>query len=227
MCAILTYEGDDISEQEFTQLLSRTGKRGPDMSRYQKVEAGYMGFNRLSIMGLNEEGMQPFNLNNNTVICNGELYGFRALREYLVSLGYSFKSDSDCEILLPLYEKLGTKMFSILDAEFACVIYDGEKKKFIAARDPIGIRPLYYGYDKKGNIVFASEPKNIVGVSDKIMPFPPGHYYEDGKFISYRDMTEVKEVSFDDVDVIAGKIHDKLLKGIEKRLSADWRAWCR
>lgn len=221
MCAILTYEGDDISEQEFQELLSRTAKRGPDMSRYQKVEAGYMGFNRLSIMGLNEEGMQPFNLNNNSVICNGELYGFRALREYLVSLGYSFKSDSDCEILLPLYEKLGTKMFSILDAEFACVIYDGKKKKFIAARDPIGIRPLYYGYDKKGHIVFASEPKNIVGVSDKIMPFPPGHYYEDGKFISYRDMTEVQEVSFDDVDVIAGKIHDKLLKGIEKRLSAD------
>ena len=191
------------------------------MSRYKKVEKGYIGFNRLSIMGLNEEGMQPFYLNNNAVICNGELYGFRALREYLVSLGYSFKSDSDCEILLPLYEKLGTKMFDILDAEFACVIYDGEKKKFIAARDPIGIRPLYYGYDKKGNIIFASEPKNMVGVADKIMPFPPGHYYEDGKFICYRDMTKVKEVKFDEVNVIAEKIHDKLLKGIEKRLSAD------
>ena len=221
MCAILTYEGDDISEQEFQALLQRTSLRGPDMSRYKKVEKGYIGFNRLSIMGLNEEGMQPFYLNNNAVICNGELYGFRALREYLVSLGYSFRSDSDCEILLPLYEKLGTKMFDILDAEFACVIYDGEKKKFIAARDPIGIRPLYYGYDKKGNIIFASEPKNMVGVADKIMPFPPGHYYEDGKFICYRDMTKVKEVKFDEVNVIAEKIHDKLLKGIEKRLSAD------
>lgn len=221
MCAILTFEGDDISEQEFQALLQRTSLRGPDMSRYKKVEKGYIGFNRLSIMGLNEEGMQPFYLNNNAVICNGELYGFRALREYLVSLGYSFKSDSDCEILLPLYEKLGTKMFDILDAEFACVIYDGEKKKFIAARDPIGIRPLYYGYDKKGNIIFASEPKNMVGVADKIMPFPPGHYYEDGKFICYRDMTKVKEVKFDEVNVIAEKIHDKLLKGIEKRLSAD------
>ncbi|MBR4670037.1 MAG: asparagine synthase B [Butyrivibrio sp.] len=221
MCAILTYEGDDISEQEFQTLLQRTSLRGPDMSRYKKVEKGYIGFNRLSIMGLNEEGMQPFYLNDNAVICNGELYGFRALREYLVSLGYSFRSDSDCEILLPLYEKLGTKMFDILDAEFACVIYDGEKKKFIAARDPIGIRPLYYGYDKKGNIIFASEPKNMVGVADKIMPFPPGHYYEDGKFICYRDMTKVKEVKFDEVNVIAEKIHDKLLKGIEKRLSAD------
>lgn len=221
MCAILTYEGDDISEQEFQTLLQRTGLRGPDMSRYQKVEKGYMGFNRLSIMGLNEEGMQPFNLNNNTVICNGELYGFKSLREYLVSLGYTFRSESDCEILLPLYEKLGTKMFSILDAEFACVIYDGTKKKFIAARDPIGIRPLYYGYDKKGNIIFASEPKNIVGVSDEIKPFPPGHYYEDGKFISYRDMTEVKKVSYDDVEAIATNIHDKLLRGIEKRLDAD------
>ena len=81
MCAILTYEGDDISEQEFQTLLQRTSLRGPDMSRYKKVEKGYIGFNRLSIMGLNEEGMQPFYLNDNAVICNGELYGFRALRE--------------------------------------------------------------------------------------------------------------------------------------------------
>ena len=162
MCAILAYEGEGISKEFFEEMLEKTISRGPDMTRIQKVEGGWLGFNRLSIMGLNEAGMQPFNLNNNYVVCNGELYGFENLKNYLKSLGYSFKSDSDCEILLPLYEKLGTAMFRFLDAEFACVIYDSEKKKLIAARDPIGIRPLYYGYDKKENIVFAITVKILI-----------------------------------------------------------------
>ena len=106
MCAILTYAREDLSQEFFEQMLEKTISRGPDMSRIQKVKGGWMGFNRLSIMGLNEAGMQPFNLNGNTVICNGELYGFNDLKRYLESLGYSFNSESDCEILLPLYEKL-------------------------------------------------------------------------------------------------------------------------
>ena len=221
MCAILTYARSDLSQSFFEEMLEKTISRGPDMSRVQKVRGGWFGFNRLSIMGLNEAGMQPFNLNGNTVVCNGELYGFKALKNYLESLGYAFNSESDCEILLPLYEKLGTKMFALLDAEFACVIYDAEKDKFIAARDPIGIRPLYYGYDDEGYIIFASEPKNLVGVCDKIMPFPPGHYYEDGEFVCYRDVTKVKEVSTDSLEEVTEKIHDKLFRGIQKRLDAD------
>ncbi len=221
MCAILTYAREKLSQEFFEEILKETASRGPDMSRVQKVAGGWMGFNRLSIMGLNEAGMQPFNLGKNTVICNGELYGFGHLKKYLESLGYSFKSESDCEILLPLYEKLGTKMFSILDAEFACVIYDGEKNKFIAARDPIGIRPLYYGYDSEGYILFASEPKNLTKVCERIQPFPPGHYYEDGEFICYRDMTRVKEFHDDSLEVITENIHDKLFEGIRKRLDAD------
>ncbi len=221
MCAILTYARADVAQEFFEEMLYKTHSRGPDMSRTLKVSEGWLGFNRLSIMGLNEAGMQPFSLNGNTVICNGELYGFEHIKKYLISLGYSFKSESDCEILLPLYERLGTKMFSLLDAEFACVIYDAAQKKFIAARDPIGIRPLYYGYDDEGYILFSSEPKNITGVCRKVMPFPPGHYYEDGKFVCYKDMTDVKEISTDSLEVITTKIHDKLVNGIEKRLDAD------
>ncbi|WP_026492087.1 asparagine synthase B [Butyrivibrio sp. XPD2002] len=221
MCAILTYAREEISKEYFEEMLQRTASRGPDKSRTLKVKGGWLGFNRLAIMGLNCKGMQPFELNGNAVICNGELYGFNALKKYLKSLGYSFVSDSDCEIILPLYEKLGTKMFSLLDAEFAMVIYDGEKRDFIAARDPIGIRPLYYGYDEDGYILFASEPKNLTGVCKKIMPFPPGHYYEDGKFTCYRDLTQVKEVRTDNLETITKNIHDKLLNGIKKRLDAD------
>ncbi|RAY95521.1 asparagine synthetase B, partial [Klebsiella oxytoca] len=68
----------------------------------------------------------------------------------------------------PMYERYGVEMFRRLDAEFACVIYDGEKKTYLAARDPFGIRPLYYGYTAEGNIAFASEPKNLVGLCEKI-----------------------------------------------------------
>ena len=74
-------------------------------------------------------------------------------------------------------------MFKELDGEFALIIYEENSKQLIAARDPIGIRPLFYGYDKDKQIIFASEAKNLVGLCDKIYPFPPGHYYKDGQFI--------------------------------------------
>ena len=96
-----------------------------------------------------------------------------------------------------MYREYGTDMFAMLDAEFACIIYDGKLGEYIAARDPIGIRPLYYGYDSKGVILFASEAKNLVTLCDKIMPFPPGHYYKDGKFICYCDISKVDKVCHD------------------------------
>ncbi len=221
MCSILAYCGDTITEDALRQLLIQTISRGPDASRTLNTGNGFLGFNRLSIMGLTDAGMQPFELHNNSLVCNGEIYGFRPLKEELIQKGYQFESDSDCEILLPMYEQFGTEMFRMLDAEFALVLYDAKRKKYIAARDPIGIRPLYYGYDEKGTIIFASEPKNLTGVCEKIAPFPPGHYYEDGEFHCYRDMTEVKAFSTDPLDTISRKIHDYLMSGIEKRLDAD------
>jgi len=220
MCSILTYAGTSDREL-FAELLSRTASRGPDMSRIWDTGNGLMGFNRLSIMGTDESGMQPFLLNGNVCVCNGELYGFRPLKAYLESLGYAFQSGSDCELLLPLYEKLGTSMFAFLDAEFALVIYDADKESFIAARDPVGIRPLYYGYDSRGSILFASEPKNLTGICEKIRPFPPGHYWKDGDFNCYARPYEAKTYSSDGPEQISRNIHDKLLRGIEKRLDSD------
>ncbi len=221
MCSILAYCGKGASFDEIQSALLKTISRGPDDSRLVDTGNGFLGFNRLSIMGLTPEGMQPFALNGSYVVCNGEIYGFRPLKEHLIKKGYHFHSDSDCEILLPLYKELGTGMFSILDAEFALVLYDADTGDYIAARDPIGIRPLYYGYDRHGVIVFASEPKNLIGLCDKITPFPPGTYYKDGAFTSFRDPSEAKYYVDDELPLIAQKIHDKLLKGIEKRLDAD------
>ena len=211
-----------VTVSEFKRFFDRTISRGPDDSRIIDTGKGLLGFHRLAIMGLHPEGMQPFELDGSYVVCNGEIYCFPRLKKKLMETGkYTFVSESDCEILLPLYKEYGTDMFRRLDAEFALILYDGDTQSYIAARDPIGIRPLYYGYDPHGVIVFASEPKNLVGLVGEIMPFPPGHYYKDGEFVCYSDIAAVDEVCMDDVETICSKIHEKLVKGIEKRLIAD------
>ena len=234
MCSIMGYCGKGVSLQKFRDGFDETISRGPDDSRIVDTGNGILGFHRLAIMGLTPEGMQPFSLGKNYVVCNGELYGFEKDREELKKKGYTFESDSDCEILLPMYKEYGEKMFSMLDAEFACIIYDGENGQFLAARDPIGIRPLYYGYDEKGTIVFASEAKNLVKIAKRIMPFPPGYYYVSGelgttydpeheaeKFHCYCDIVKVDQVCKDDLETVCKNIHDKLVVGVEKRLVAD------
>ena len=220
MCSIMGYKGGSVAYDKFKQHFDRTISRGPDMQRIIQYSDITLGFERLAIMGLTEEGMQPFELNDNALVCNGEIYGFREIKRELEN-EYSFVSDSDCEILLPMYEKYGNEMFAMLDAEYACIIYDAKKDDLIAARDPIGIRPLFYGYTDADEIMFASEAKNLVGLVGEVKPFPPGHYYADGKFTCYRDMTEVKEVVKDDIETVCKNIHDKLVAGIEKRLDAD------
>lgn len=111
MCTIIGYKSLKINENTIHKALESTYSRGPDDERIQQVGCGYLGFQRLSIMGLSPEGMQPFVRNNNLVVCNGEIYGFRKLKEELEKDGYTFISQSDCEILLPLYEKYGLDMF--------------------------------------------------------------------------------------------------------------------
>ncbi len=221
MCSVIGYCGIVPDKESFDSCFARTKSRGPDDTRIVDTGNGLLGFHRLSIMGLHPEGMQPFELGGCMAVCNGELYGFEKTREQLRQKGYSFESDSDCEILLPLYLEYGTDMFDMLDAEFACVIYDGRTGGYVAARDPIGIRPLYYGYDENGAIVFASEAKNLVGLVKKIRPFPPGHYYKNGEFVCYRDIARVDAVCRDDLDTVCRNIREKLVAGVEKRLVAD------
>ena len=244
MCSILGYCGRNGEYNEVLKALLETKSRGPDDSRVINTGNGWIGFNRLSIMGLTESGMQPFVYGNRAtcvrpdlkegsegyvvpdegelvLACNGEIYGFRPLKEELVKKGYSFISDSDCEILPALYREYGTDMFCMLDAEFALILYDRKEDSYIAARDPIGIRPLYYGIREDGTYVFASEPKNLTSLVKRIMPFPPGYYFKDGVFSKYREMA--KPVSFhnEDLPELSVNIHDLLYKGVKKRLDSD------
>ncbi len=221
MCSIMGFTKLTLSEEELRVFFDRTRSRGPDMSRIEKAGDGCLCFHRLAIMGLEETGMQPFRRNGDMCVCNGELYLFRPLKKRMEDDGYVFQSGSDCEIILPLYHEYGLKMFPMLDAEFAMVIYDSRKNDFIAARDPIGIRPLFYGWDAEGSIVFASEAKNLVGLCEEIKPFPPGYYYADGVFTRYADVTDVKEFVSGDLDGICAAIREKLILAVDKRLDAD------
>ncbi|MBQ8545326.1 MAG: asparagine synthase B [Clostridia bacterium] len=221
MCSIMGYCGSGATFASFSKAFDKTVSRGPDDTRIIDTGKGLLGFHRLAIMGLTPSGMQPFELDGSYVVCNGEIYGFETQREALKKKGYTFESNSDCEILLPMYREYGEAMFAMLDAEYALIIYDGDKGEYIAARDPIGIRPLYYGYDGDGVILFASEAKNLVGLAQRIMPFPPGHYYKDGRFVCYTDIAKVDKVCQDDLEGVCHQIHDKLVAGVEKRLVAD------
>lgn len=221
MCGFMYVAEPDMELAAFEKEFDRIAYRGPDMRRVEVTSHGVMGFHRLAIMGIEENGMQPMHLNDCRMICNGEIYNFRNLRETLKQEGYTFVSESDCEVLLPMYERHGVAMFAMLDAEFACVIEDRKRNTVIAARDPIGIRPMFYGYRKKsGAIAFASEAKALQKLCDEVSPFPPGHYYEDGKFICYRDMTQVQNVVTDRQAALEG-IHRLLCEGVIKRLDAD------
>ena len=223
MCTIMTTTGSLTTIPEFEEEFALTKYRGPDDTRIQSAGKGIMGFHRLAIMGLTPEGMQPFEMDGCSVVCNGELYDFHKIKKELEDKGYTFRSGSDCELLLPLWFEYGTDMFEKLDAEFACVIYDSRTDEFIAARDPIGIRPLYYGYDREGSIAFASEPKNLLGICGKVMPFPPGCYWRKGEFTSYRDMTQVTDYVKGGLDDICRNIKSLLTEGVRKRLVADAR----
>ena len=244
MCSIFGYCSSKGRYLQILKALERTHSRGPDDRRIVNTGNGWLGFNRLSIMGIGGNGMQPFVYGNGktipaealirtdegfavpdegeiVLVCNGEIYGFRPVKEELIRRGYRFISGSDCEILPALYREYGTEMFRMLDAEFALILYDRKTGSYIAARDPIGIRPLYYGVREDGTYVFASEPKNLLSLVDKIMPFPPGHYFQDGRFVPYRDMSETAAICRDDMEQVALQIHDRLIEGVRKRLDSD------
>ena len=191
------------------------------MSKIVETPVGILGFHRLAIMGLHPEGMQPFELDGDKAVCNGEIYGFREMKRSLLKKGYSFVSDSDCEVILPLYHEYGDDLWKMMGSEFACIIYDHDTDSLIAGRDPMGIRPLFYGYDRKGSIMFASEACNLEGLCKEIKPFPPGHYYKNGEFIRFEDLTDINEYSTSDVEEACRQIRDRLVKSVEARMDAD------
>ncbi|EPZ51767.1 putative asparagine synthase (glutamine-hydrolyzing) [Bacteriovorax sp. BAL6_X] len=220
MCGFSVFTGK-VEEKEFEEKFDLISHRGPDQRAIHQLAQGTMGFHRLAIMDLSEAGSQPFISKSQThLVCNGEIYNHRILKTDYIDR-YEFKSDSDCEVIIPIFEEYGIKkLLMSLDGEFAFVIE--REGKYYAGRDPIGIRPLFYGYGPEdGKIAFASEVKALQGLCKDIKPFPPGHYYADGEFTPYFDVREIKPREKEDLEAVYQGIHDHLVEGVRKRLDAD------
>lgn len=218
MCGFMFSSAKQLTA-ELQQGFDSLVHRGPDHQSLTVEANGIWGFHRLSIMDLTSNGNQPFQHDGIQLICNGEVYNYEQLKAMLQS-SYTFHSGSDCEVLIPLYQRVGFEiMMKMLDAEFAVVLVDGGE--IWAGRDPIGIRPMFYGYDQQGCIAFASEAKALVPFCREVAPFPPGHYYHDGKFVCYNDIADPKTVLEQDVETIAQNLRTKLEAGVIKRLTAD------
>ncbi|HXH76013.1 MAG TPA: asparagine synthase B [Bacteriovoracaceae bacterium] len=225
MCGLLAYSGDTKTLPNFETTFKKLVHRGPDDTEILPVNNGEatMCFHRLAIMDPTLKGHQPFvdDENGNIAICNGEIYNYETLkRDYEPT--YKFKSHSDCEVLIPMFRDLGIEsLCQHLDAEFAVVIWDNKKKKLVAGRDPVGIRPLYYGYTADKKIMFASEIKVLAPFCATVEAFPPGHFYDGEKFIQYRDLSTVVHYAPKDLDKHLKDIREKLIEGVRKRLVAD------
>lgn len=195
--------------------------RGPDDNQLIAFSKGQIGFHRLAIMDLSEHGRQPFQSQlGNLLVCNGEVYNYLSLKEKCTN--HQFISHSDCEVLLPLYELWGMeKLVQALDAEYALVIWDEKAQKLLAARDPMGIRPLFYGKTKDGAMAFASEVKALQSFCGEILPFPPGYFYDGEKFHCYLDLGHVEKFHTLSNEAILEGINKRLVSAVEKRLQSD------
>ncbi len=223
MCGFAVYTGSDMMDKLlFASEFKKIEYRGPDNSNIKDFGVdGWMGFHRLSIMDVSSNGNQPLQYKHLNLVCNGEVYNFQQLRKKYEH-SFEFQSTSDCEVIIPLFLDKGIEETAkSLDAEYVFVIFDSVAKKYFAARDPIGIRPLFYGYTSEGNIMFASEMKTLHPLCEDVKPFPPGHYFDGETFHCYKDISKVEKVVDDNLDEIFKNINEKLTKAIEKRLQAD------
>lgn len=166
MCGILALFGDEVEAS--SHLLSH---RGPDDYRTNTIGKCRMDFYRLAINDLTDAGMQPFVEDREMLICNGEIYNHREFRSG------KEKSASDCEVLLPLVKDFGImKTVDMINGDFAFVWTNG--KRIMAARDPVGVRPMFYTRYAENSIAFASEVKALLFLRSEIQIFPPGHIYD-------------------------------------------------
>ena len=175
MCGILAIIGKGKDEKLVKTLSKRMAHRGPDESDLLVTENGHiLSHERLSIIDLHS-GRQPIKGTKSAyMVHNGEIYNHQELRDGILK-NHTFKTKSDSEVIVRLYEEFGYDFLDKLDGDFAFVVIDGDD--FIAGRDPLGVKPLYYGLDERGRIYFASEMKPIADQCKTFSTFPPGHFY--------------------------------------------------
>jgi len=227
MCGIVSIFNIQEQTPELRQKALRMSQkirhRGPDWSGIYCGGSAILAHERLSIVDP-ESGKQPlFSPDKKQVLAvNGEIYNHQDIRKRYAGQ-YQFQTGSDCEVILSLYRDKGIGFLEELSGIFAFALYDAEKDEFLIARDPIGVIPLYIGYDADGKVYVASELKALEGQCDRYEPFLPGHYYwsREGKMKRYytRDWFSYDNVKNNPASV--SELHDSLEDAVRRQLMSD------
>ena len=222
MCGIIGLFNIHNQQAMRTEALKMAGKirhRGPDWSGSYSDEYCVLMHERLSIVDV-EHGAQPlYDTKTKRVLAvNGEIYNHKELEKKL-SNSHDFQTNSDCEVLLYLYDEFGTDFLNEIDGIFAFSLYDPNTKDYFVARDHIGIIPLYIGWDENGVTYVASEMKSIESYCEKLQEFPPGNYYKNGEFTQWYQPNWVNEIPTDAVSL--PKLKKALEDSVHKQLMCD------
>ena len=231
MCGILYYQGlKDVSVEELDSAVNVLKLRGPDNNIIKTIsENKHMGFARLSINDVSSNGNQPLVKDDRYyLICNGEIYNHKTLQQ---ENEFIMKSDSDCEIIIPMYEKYGIeKTIKSLDGVFAFILHDKLENKTMIGRDPYGVRPLFIGKTKNNELLICSEIKPIKPMCVHIEPFEIGSYSildNDSMVIKYQRYHNY-DFTFnnDSEEEIKEKIRSLFVQAVNKRLMSDRPIGC-
>ena len=223
VCAFNVKGNNEVIRSNVLKMAQKVRHRGPDWSGIYSSKNAVLAHERLAIVDptsgkqpiLSEDGLK-------VIAVNGEIYNHQNLKDSFAT-DYNFRTESDCEVILALYEKKGINFLNDLNGIFAFALYDSSNDKYIIARDHMGIIPLYMGWDKDGIFYVSSELKSLEGVCDKIELFPPGHYLESSstdlkkwynpEWVSYHHVK--------DSQTSIKAIHDSLSAAVKRQLMSD------
>ncbi|MGN1235985.1 MAG: asparagine synthase (glutamine-hydrolyzing), partial [Bacteroidaceae bacterium] len=227
MCGIVGIfnikEDTALLRNKALKMSAKIRHRGPDWSGIYTGKSAILAHERLSIVDP-ESGRQPlYSPDGKQVLAvNGELYNHKVIREQYAGK-YEFSTQSDCEVILPLYREKGIDFLEDISGIFAFALYDEEKDDFLIARDPIGVIPLYIGHDSDGKVYVASELKALEGFCEEYEPFLPGHYYlgSEGKMVRWykRDWMDYEAVKDNPASTEA--VRDALMDSVKRQLMCD------
>ncbi len=223
VCAFNIKGNKELIRSNVLKMAQKVRHRGPDWSGIYSNDNAILAHERLAIVDPTS-GKQPLISQDGKkiVAVNGEIYNHQILRQNSLK-DYSFKTQSDCEVIIPLYELKGVNFLNDLNGIFAFALYDSLTNTYLIARDHMGIIPLYMGWDDKNVFYVSSELKSLEGVCDKIELFPPGHYLcsNDMELKKWYkpDWTSFKNVKNAETNI--SKIHDSLSDAVKRQLMSD------
>ena len=227
MCGIVcafNLKGDkDLIRSNVLEMAQKVRHRGPDWSGIYSSDNAILAHERLAIVDPTS-GKQPIISEDGlkVIAVNGEIYNHKNLKNRFAA-DYDFRTESDCEVILALYEKKGINFLNDLNGIFAFALYDSSNDKYLIARDHMGIIPLYMGWDKDDIFYISSELKSLEGVCDKIELFPPGHYLESSSMnlVKWYDPEWVSYEHVKDSETSIKAIHDSLSAAVKRQLMSD------